>query len=251
MDPSTECAGSAASGGGPQGADGWRAARVVGIRCETGRATTFRLDLRLPGGHRAGQHLKVRVPTGPSRTTSRSYSIASAPGVGATLDLTVERLDGGVVSGALHDQVRIGDVLEVRGPRGSFTWDGRSPALLVGGGSGLVPLMAMLRLARATGQTGLVRMVASARTGADLLYAEELRGPETSVVLTRVPGSLLRPTGRLTADDLTPARAPGTTAYVCGPRGFVDHVCDLLHQLGHEPAAVRTEAFGPSASAPG
>lgn len=224
--------------------DGWRSATVVSIQKETTRASTFRLDLGTPLGHRAGQHVKVRVPV--TGATSRSYSVASAPARRRIFEITVERLDGGVVSGYLHDRVRRGDQVEVRGPRGSFTWEACRPALLVAGGSGVVPLMSMLRLSRATCQQGLVHLVASARTPADLIYRDELPGPETSVAYTRVPTSLGRDAGRLRADDLAPVLLPGATAYVCGPKDFVTHVRGLLDELGHDRGAVRTEAFGPT-----
>ena len=232
-----------------RGDDGWRPARIVGIRRETARATSFQLDLGTPTPHLAGQHVKLRVPTAEG-STSRSYSIASAPSRSTTIALTVERLEGGRVSGHLHDRARVGDVLEVRGPRGRFTWEATTPAVLIGGGSGLVPLMSMLRHARVTGQAGLVRMLASARTGADLLYAGELAGLETTTILTRAPASLLRAPGRLTAEDLAPVLVPGATAYVCGPTGFVAHVRGLLEAMGHPADALRTEAFGPSEDPP-
>ena len=172
--------------------------------------------------------------------------MASAPDGGNELELTVERLEDGEVSGYLHDVVEVGDELEVRGPIGGFfVWDGRCPALLVGGGSGLVPLMAMLRLARATGRADLVRLVASVRGPADLYYADELPGPEVTVVHSRVapPGSA-RPAGRLTADDLAPLLRPDATAYVCGSTGFADAASSLLVDLGVPAEQIRVERFG-------
>lgn len=218
-------------------------ATVLSVRRETARIATFRLGLAAPLGHRAGQHVKVQVPTVAAR---RSYSIASPPSGRSTVDITVERLEGGLVSGALHDRVRAGDVLELDGPKGSFTWDCRTPALLVGGGTGLVPLMSMLRMARESCQPGMVRMVASVRTSAELIYRDEMVGPEVSVICTRTGGSLQREGGRLRVEDLRAALIPGATAYVCGPKGFVSHVGDLLDRLGCPPGAIRTEAFGPT-----
>ncbi|MDQ1680015.1 MAG: hypothetical protein QOI42_874, partial [Frankiaceae bacterium] len=128
----------------------WQTATVVAIRDETARTKTFRLALAAPSGHRAGQHFVVRLTAPAGYTASRSYSVASAPDGGREIELTVERLDDGEVSGFLHDVVEVGDELDVRGPIGGyFVWDGTTPALLLGGGSGIVPLMAMLRLARA------------------------------------------------------------------------------------------------------
>ena len=129
----------------------------------------------------------VRLTAPDGYTASRSYSVASAPDGSDEIELTVERLEGGEVSTFLHDDVIVGDELEVRGPIGGwFVWDGDSPALLVGGGSGIVPLMAMLRLARLAEKSDLVRLVVSVRTPDDLYYASELPGPESSVVYTRV-----------------------------------------------------------------
>ena len=176
----------------------WQTARVVDVRPETTRAKTFVLALDGPATHLAGQHYVVRLTAPDGYTASRSYSIASPPG-GDTFELTVERLDDGEVSTFLHDVVVPGDELEVRGPIGGwFVWDGAAPALLIGGGSGIVPLMAMLRLARRSGRSDLVRLVVSARSVDDLYYAAELPGPETTVVYTReAPPDTARPPGRL------------------------------------------------------
>jgi len=158
----------------------WQTATVVAVTDETRRARTLRLRLATPTPHLAGQHYVFRLTAPDGYTASRSYSIASAPG-SPELDFTVERLDDGEVSTFLHDVVRPGDELEVRGPLGGwFVWDGTTPALLAGGGSGVVPLMAMLRLARATGRRDLVRLVVSVRSPDDLLYANELPGPEST-----------------------------------------------------------------------
>jgi ferredoxin-NADP reductase len=230
----------------------WQTARVVAIRPETARAKTFRLALTGPSRHRAGQHYIVRLTAPDGYTASRSYSVASAPDGSPEFELTVERLDDGEVSTFLHDVVVPGDELEVRGPIGGwFVWDAETPALLVGGGSGVVPLMAMLRLARATQRGALVRMLVSVRSPDDLYYADELPGPETAVVYTRrAPDATPRPVGRLTAEDLTgagPIRSDAT-AYVCGSSGFADHAGDLLVELGLPAERIRVERFGPSGS---
>ena len=226
----------------------WQVATVVAITPETRRAKTFRLRLAQPAPHRAGQHYVIRLTAPDGYTASRSYSIASAPDGSPELDFTVERLDEGEVSTFLHDVAQPGDELEVRGPIGGwFVWDGATPAVLVGGGSGLVPLMAMLRLARRTGRGELVRLVVSVRTPEDLLYAAELPGPETTVVYTRrAPGGGARPAGRLTAADLPAPPAPLTTAYVCGSSGFADHATALLLDAGFEAGDIRVERFGPT-----
>ncbi|MET0324859.1 MAG: ferredoxin reductase [Ilumatobacteraceae bacterium] len=236
-------------GAGPLAPSGpWRMARVLAVTDETPRAKTFRLALPEPSHHLAGQHVVVRLTAPDGYRAQRSYSVASAPDDTDELDLTVERLEGGEVSTFLHDVVEPGDDLEIRGPLGGFfVWDGVTPALLVGGGSGLVPLMAMLRLARHRGMSDRVRLIVSVRTPDDLLFASELPGPETTVVFTRVaPPSTQRPPGRLAPADVPVPLAPDTTAYVCGSAGFCNAAGDLLVGLGVPVERIRTERFGPS-----
>jgi ferredoxin-NADP reductase len=228
----------------------WQAATVVAVHDETPRTKTFRLRLGAPSGHRAGQHYVVRLTAPDGYTASRSYSVASPPDGGDELDLTVERLDDGEVSMFLHDVVAVGDELEVRGPIGGyFVWDGATPALLLGGGSGLVPLMSMLRLARATGRAGLVHLVVSVRTPDDLYYADELLGRDDATILysRTTPPGWERPAGRLRADDVVPRLRDDDTVYVCGSAPFTDAVGDLLLDLGVASERVRFERFGPSA----
>jgi ferredoxin-NADP reductase len=228
----------------------WQAATVIDVRTETSRAKTFRLALSRPQPHLAGQHYIVRLTAPDGYTASRSYSVASAPDDSGEVELTVERLPRGEVSVYLHDVAEPGDELEVRGPIGGwFVWRGDSPALLVGGGSGVVPLMAMLRLARRTGRSDLVRLVVSVRSPEDLYYAAEIPGPEVAVAYTRAaPPGESRPPGRLGLADLAAAAAlgPGTTAYVCGSAGFADHAGDLLMASGVATDHIRVERFGPS-----
>ena len=225
----------------------WQTATVVDIHPETPRAKTFRLRLTAPQRHRAGQHYVIRLTAPDGYTASRSYSIASPPDDGDELDVTVERLDDGEVSTFLHDVVEPGDELEVRGPIGGwFVWDGETPAVLIGGGSGVVPLAAMLRLARTTGRSELVRLVVSVRRPGDLYYADELPGPETSIVYTREnPPGVERLPSRLAIDDL-PDVADGSTVYVCGSAGFADHVTELLLERGVPTTQIRVERFGPT-----
>jgi ferredoxin-NADP reductase len=220
---------------------------VVEVREETRTARTFRLALRDPVRHLPGQHYVVRLTAPDGYTASRSYSVASAPDDSGTVELTVERLEEGEVSPFLHDVVVVGDVLEVRGPLGRFfVWDGASPAVLVGGGSGVVPLMAILRTARRDGPPGRVRMVVSVRAPQDLYYASELEGDDVTVVHTRVaPPGEPRPPGRLTESDLG-ALPDDATVFLCGSGGFVEHVAPLLVARGVEPERVRVERFGPS-----
>src|SRR6266481_1123928 len=202
----------------------WEMATVVDVRPETATAKTFRLALSHPSTHIAGQHYIVRLTAPDGYTASRSYSVASPPDGSAEIELTVELLRDGEVSSFLHEEVVRGDTLEVRGPIGGwFVWRGDTAALLVGGGSGVVPLMAMLRLARNTGRSDLVRLVVSARSPSDLYFADELPGPEATVVYSReVPPGFARPPGRLTRDDLAPSLLPGATAYVCGSTNFTN-----------------------------
>lgn len=227
----------------------WQSAKVVGIRPETARAKTFRLELPEPSSHRAGQHFVVRLTAPDGYTASRSYSVASPPAPDSReIELTVERLEGGEVSSFLHDDVAIGDELEVRGPIGGwFVWNADLPAVLVGGGSGVVPIMAMLRLARREARTDLVRVVVSVRTPDDLYYANEISGPETTVVYTRAtPPGFARPPARLSAADVPVPFAPEARAYVCGSSGFADAASDALIAAGIPGAQIRVERFGPS-----
>jgi ferredoxin-NADP reductase len=221
---------------------------VVGIKAETSRAKSFRLALDQRSGHRAGQHFVVRLTAPDGYTATRSYSVASAPDGSSEFEITVERLEGGEVSTFLHDVVVVGDELEVRGPIGGwFVWPGGVPALLVGGGSGVVPLMAMLRLARATEQSQLVRLLVSVRTPGDLYYSDELPGPEATIVYTRdAPPSSPRPPGRLSVGDLVPAVRPDATAYICGSAGFADAASQLVVESGIPVDRIRVERFGPT-----
>jgi ferredoxin-NADP reductase len=227
----------------------WQTATVLSVREETPTAKTFRLALEAPVGHRAGQHFVVRLTAPDGYTASRSYSVASAPDGGSEFELTVERLADGEVSMFLHDVVEPGDDLEVRGPIGGyFVWEATSPALLIGGGSGVVPLMAMLRLARARGYAD-AKLVVSVRTPDDLYYREELVGrTDATAVYTRsAPPDTPRAPGHVSADDLRPLLRDDAGVFVCGSAPFTDAVGDLLVELGVAPERIRFERFGPSA----
>ena len=228
----------------------WQLATVLEIRDEAPKVRTFRLALAEPATHLPGQYYVVRLTAEDGYTAQRSYSVASAPDGRAEIELTVERLDDGEVSEFLHEVVVPGDVLEVRGPVGGwFAWDGSGPALLVGGGSGQVPLVAMLRHARALGRPDLVRMVLSVRTPRGLYYGDELRGPEVHPVFTKVaPEGSARPAGRLRLDDVAPLVRGGETAFVCGSPAFADAAAALLAEAGLPAAAIRIEQFGPTGS---
>ena len=225
---------------------GWQTATVVGLHDEALRARTYRLRLSEPERHRAGQHYVVRLTAPDGYSAQRSYSVASPPDDSGEIDLTVERLDDGEVSRFLHDEVAVGDELEVRGPIGGwFVWDG-GPALLVVGGSGVVPLMAMLRHARATGRADQVRMILSVRSPDDLWYRDEMTAPEVAVIYTRAnPPEAIRPVGRLMIEDLG-AVPEDVTAYVCGSTRFADPASRLVVEAGVPVERVRVERFGPT-----
>ena len=229
----------------------WLVARVVAARPETATARTLRLALPRPVPYLAGQHLVVRLTAPDGYTAQRSYSLASAPDDSAEVELTVERLPDGEVSSFLCDVVEPGDELEVRGPIGGwFVWRGDAPALLVGAGSGVVPLMSMLRYARRAGREDLLRVLVSVRRPADLYYDGELQGPVTTVAYTReapdgAPAAA-RAVGRLTAADVEPLLRDGATAYVCGSPGFCDSATDLLMAAGVPAGRIRVERFGPT-----
>ncbi|WP_246078774.1 FAD-binding oxidoreductase [Modestobacter excelsi] len=225
---------------------GWRAATVAGLRRPIARSVELRLDVHDRVQHMAGQHYVVRLTAEDGYTAQRSYSVASAPG-DPLVELFVERLDDGEVSPYLVDVVEPGDELEVRGPIGGwFVWDGVTPALLVGGGTGVVPLVAMVRHARDLGRLDLLRVAVSARTHAELPYADELVDAGALVVTTREAHGI-RPAARLTAVDLLPLWEEGQTAFVCGSAGFAESASQLLVGLGIPPTSVRVEKFGPSA----
>jgi ferredoxin-NADP reductase len=226
----------------------WQAATVLDIKPETARVKTFRLSLPEPARYMAGQHFLVRLTAPDGYSAQRSYSVATPPGNGSEIELTIERLDDGEVSTFLHDETVAGDMVEVRGPIGGwFVWDGSSPALLVGGGSGVVPLMAMLRLARARPDQRLAHLVLSVRSPEDLIYADEIHGPDTTIVYTRqTPADADRAAGRLTADDLLAHVREGATTYVCGSSRFAEAASDLLVDAGVAENAIRIERFGPT-----
>jgi len=226
----------------------WQLARVVAVRDETPSAKSFRLLLPEPVAFLPGQHFVLRLSAPDGYRAQRSYSVASPPSELPEIELTVERLENGEVSSFLHEQVVPGDELEVRGPIGGyFTWDGSTSALLVGGGSGVVPLMSMVRHARRSGIAERVRLIVSVRSPAELYYASEMEGPGTAVCYTRVapPGSR-RPPGRLAAGDLAPFLLPEATLYICGSSGFADAATDLALELGVPAEMIRIERFGPT-----
>jgi ferredoxin-NADP reductase len=235
---------------------------LVADRAETPTARTLVIDVPEWPGHQPGQHVTVRLTAPDGYRAQRSYSIASAagPASGTRVEISVQAVPAGEVSGYLTGVLAVGEPLELRGPFGGwFVWRPESPApvLLVGGGSGVVPLMSMVRTRATLGVRTPFRLLASVRTPADLWYAAELRrrhrddrGLDVAVLHTReAPPDTTRPPGRINADDLArdgwpPELQPD--CFVCGPTGFVERVADLLVAAGHDPARVRTERFGPT-----
>jgi ferredoxin-NADP reductase len=233
----------------------WRVATVAEVRPETPRVKTLVLDVPGWEGHRGGQHVDVRLTAEDGYQAQRSYSIASSANA-ARVELTVETIDDGEVSPYLTSVARPGDQFEIRGPVGGyFVWDPDpgGPVLLVGGGSGVVPLMAMARQRSADGDEVATRLLYSARGWDDVIYRDELErlsgsGFDVAYTLTREqPPGWTGYARRVDADMLAEV-APSNlaVAFVCGPTPFVESVAETLVQLGHDPAKVKTERFGPT-----
>jgi len=238
----------------------WRLAEVQQLVVETPRVRS--LALSVPGwpGHRAGQHVDVRLTAEDGYQAQRSYSIASAPDASDQLTLTVERLDDGEVSPYLTEEIRSGDQLELRGPIGGyFAWDleMEGPLLLVAGGSGICPLMAMLRRRAAAASSVPARLLYSSRSWQDIIYRQELDRLGASDTGLRVVHTLTREeppdwsgrSGRIDRAMLAdvawlPTDRP--LMYVCGPTPLVENVADALVSLGHDSERVKTERFGPT-----
>ncbi len=238
----------------------WQRGEVVAARNETARTRSITLQVASWPGHQPGQHVDVRLTSEDGYQAERSYSIASPPEAGSHVMLAIERIDDGEVSPYLVDELRIGDVLELRGPIGGyFVWEARlgGPLFLVAGGAGIVPLMAMLRHRAAVASKLPTRLLYSSRSYDDVIYRDEI--------------------DRLTGDTtyleaiytLTRAQPPGWTGYhrridtemlrevawpidrdplifICGPTSMVEHAATSLVALGYHPARIKTERFGPS-----
>jgi len=248
----------AAVSGGLRVRRAWRPAVLVERRAETPSASTLVLDVPGWPGHLAGQHLDVRLTAPDGYQAARSYSLA-APAEGERVEITVQAVPDGEVSSFLVGDAVSGDSVEVRGPVGGwFVWkpEDSGPVLLIAGGSGVVPLMAMIRTRDGMNGTPF-RLIYSVREPEDRIYDHELRrratedsGLDVTVVYTRTaPEGEPRPTGRISIDDLVSygwAAELEPTCYVCGPTGFVETVANLLIFLGHDSSKIRTERFGPS-----
>jgi ferredoxin-NADP reductase len=231
---------------------------VIDLMPETARVTSIHLDMPEWQGHLAGQHVDVRLTADDGYQSQRSYSIASAP-EDSRLELTVERLADGEVSPYLVGELREGDKLELRGPIGGyFVWravDDR-PLLLIGGGSGVVPLMAMLRHRAATGRKGVpARLLFSSRTADDIIYKDELQrlvlsddGLEVFHTLTRDQPAgwtgYARRIDRSMLQEVAWSKQQNPAVFICGPTSFVEAAADLLVAMDYDPASIKTERFG-------
>lgn len=233
-------------------------ARVLGLHDETATARTLTLAIRDWPGHVAGQHIDLRLTAPDGYTAVRSYSIASAPNPDGVIDITVERLPTGEVSPYLTQEVFVGDELELRGPIGGwFVWhsDQTEPVQLIAGGSGIVPLMSMIRSRGLASSTAPFRLLYSVREPQAIYYRAELEALSRTPLFviahyafTRVaPKDWPRPSGRVDRHLIESATWPadtGATCYVCGPSGFVESVTDLLGIAGNPQDKIKTERFG-------
>ena len=241
----------------------WQLGEMVATQAETARTKSITLALPNWRGHRPGQHVDVRLTAEDGYQAERSYSIASPPEEDRRVTLTVERLDDGEVSPYLTGELRVGDKVELRGPIGGyFVWEAHmgGPLLLVAGGSGTVPLVAMLRYPAAVGSTIATRLLSSSRSYENVIYCDELDRLERSGTMLEV------------VQTLTRAQPPGWTGYsrwidtqmlrevawpsdqhplmfICGPTPFVETAAASLVTLGYEPARIKTERFGPTGEA--
>ncbi len=242
----------------------WQPAELADSRDQTDGARSLLFDVPQWPGHLPGQHVDVRLTAADGYAVERSYSIASAAD-GNRIELSVQRVPDGEVSPYLCDVLAVGDRVELRGPVGGwFVWrpDDPEPVLLVAGGSGIAPLMAMVRARAAHGSRAPFRLLYSVRTPHHVYFADELRrrsggdaGLDVRLLYTRqAPERATEPAGRLSAATLADhawpvAEAP--TCFVCGPTDFVEAVADILVDLGHDPRRIFTERFGPSTARPG
>ncbi|GGY82296.1 FAD-binding oxidoreductase [Streptomyces omiyaensis] len=233
---------------------GWRRARLTERTRQTATGRTLRLDVPEWPGHLPGQHVDIRLTADDGYQAVRSYSLAAPAGAGAgSIELGVQATSGGEVSPYLADDLPLGAEVEARGPLGGwFVWTPREsgPLLLVAGGSGIVPLMAMVRARLASASDEPCTLLYSVRSPAEVWYAEELDAAahriRVRLLHTRVaPDGSARPAGRIGGPDLRdlPPSAEGR-CYVCGPTGFVEHVGELLLTTGYAPGRIRTERFG-------
>jgi ferredoxin-NADP reductase len=225
----------------------WQIGTVTRIKQETPRVRSFTIELPMWMPHLPGQHYDVRLTDPDGYRAQRSYSVASSPLDEGEIELTIDLLEEGEVSPYFHEVVVEGDQVEVRGPFASyFVWRGEAPVLLLGGGSGVVPLMAILRHRRRTMPELPMRLLYSVRTAEDVIYADEL-GDETVLTYTREPPEgWSGHAGRIDAELIASAGVDSGIAFICGTNSFVESMSLLLVEAGFEPRQIRTERFGPS-----
>jgi ferredoxin-NADP reductase len=225
---------------------GWRRATVREVTHPTPHGVLLRLEIPERVENMAGQHYVIRLSAPDGYTAQRSYSVASSP-ADPLCEFFVARLDDGEVSTYLSDEVMAGDVLDVRGPIGGwFVWDTTTRAIGVAGGTGVVPLIAMLRQARALGRGDLLDLVVSARTLAELPYADELMAAGAFIALSREDSPSGRPAGRLSPAEIAAHLASGSTYFVCGSASFAESASARLVDAGVSEGSIRVERFGPS-----
>jgi ferredoxin-NADP reductase len=225
----------------------WQIGTVAQVKQETPRVKSFRLDLPMWMPHLPGQHYDVRLTAPDGYVAQRSYSIASSPLDEGQIELTIDRLDDGEVSPYFHDVIAEGDQVEVRGPFASyFVWRGEAPVLLMGGGSGVVPLMAMLRHRRRTMPELPMRLVYSVRSGPDVIYADELTDDALLTFTREPPDGWTGHTGRIDSALVAESGIESGIAFICGSNGFVETASRLALEAGFEPQRIRTERFGPT-----
>jgi len=238
----------------------WQVATATLFRQETPQVRSITFEATAWAGHSAGQHVDIRLTAENGYQAQRSYSIASPAGEGRHVELTVERISGGEVSPFLTDELRIGDTIELRGPIGGyFTWDPSIslPLMLIGGGSGVVPLMSMLRTRYRAGSTVPAKLLYSSRSAGDIIYRDELdtlaayrdRFDLVHTLTRSAPAGWQGQTRRVDGDMLAhfgfqPTEKP--QIFVCGPTSFVETVADQLVAIGHGESAIKTERFGPT-----
>lgn len=228
-------------------AGGWHRATVREVTHPTPSGIVLRLEVPDRTEHLPGQHYVVRLTADDGYTAQRSYSVASPPS-DPLIELFVERLEDGEVSSYLADAVRVGDELDVRGPIGGwFVWRGDVPAVGFAGGSGVVPLVAMLRHADDLGRPDLLRLVVAARTIAEMPYATRLTRAGALLAVTREASPSGRPAHRLSPAEMASAIQPGAIYFVCGSAGFAEETSSGLTELGVPAAMIRVERFGPTA----
>jgi ferredoxin-NADP reductase len=225
----------------------WQVGTVTEIKTETPTVKSFRFELPMWMQHLPGQHYDVRLTAPDGYQAERSYSIASSPCDRGEIELTIDRLRDGEVSPYFHDVVEVGDQVELRGPFAAyFVWRSETPVLLIGGGSGVVPLMCMLRHKRRTMPETDMKLLYSVRTADDVIYADEL-GDETVLTYTRsAPDGWSGHTGRIDAPIVERLADPMATVFVCGTNGFVEAAVTLALAAGVDRNRIRTERFGPT-----